>query len=206
MKLYSFTGSCALAANIVLEWIGEPYTLELLQKDDLGTAEFRRLNPFGKVPTLDIDGWILYENAAVLAYLADKHPDSRLYGDGTLAGRAEVDRWLGVFNSDMHPAFKPLFGGTAYLDDATAIDKTKANAHKQLRSFFEQVDKQLEGRDWVTGSRSIVDPYLFVMLVWAGMLGVDLDGLGNLARFEQRMRADTAVSNALQQQGLAHAT
>src|SRR5699024_916798 len=64
MKLYSFSGSCGLAANVVLAWIDQPYTVELIAKDDLAKPEMRQLNPVGKVPILEDDGRVLYENAS----------------------------------------------------------------------------------------------------------------------------------------------
>lgn len=202
MKLYSFPGSCALATNIALEWTGTPYSVELIKKEDLDKPELLKLNPNHKVPIVDLDGWILYENAAILNYLADTFPAAKLGGDGTPKGRAEVNRWLGVINSDMHPAYTPLFGATEYLGDKTAIEKTKDNARKVLRGYFERLDQQLQGRDWIAGSRSIADPYLFVLLLWSHIVKVDLAGLDNLKRFEQRMRADAGVKKALHVQQL----
>jgi glutathione S-transferase len=61
----------------------------------------------------------------------------------------------------------------------------------------------LEGKDWVTGERSIVDPYLFVVLRWAKAMNVDLSGLENLDAYFERMRKEPGVSRALQTQGLA---
>jgi glutathione S-transferase len=206
MKLYSFSGSCALASHIVLEWIGKPYTVQLMQKEELSRPAYRQLNPNGQVPTLEEDdGWILFENAAILNYLADKYPDAKLGGDDTPRGRAEVNRWLGLINSDMHPAFKPLFGTTAFLGDPAAIEKTKDNARKRLRGYFELVDAQLGKHDWLAGTRSIADPYLFVLVRWSRAVKVDLSGLDNLKKFEQRMRADSGVQNALKGERLDQA-
>lgn len=206
MKLYSFSGSCALGAHIVLEWIGKPYNVQLMQKDDLSKPEFRRLNPNGQVPTLEEDdGWVLFENAAILNYLADRFPDTKLGGDGTPRGRAEVNRWLSVINSDMHPAFKPLFGATGFLDDQGMIEKTKDNARKRLRVYFELMDNQLGKHEWLAGARSIADPYLFVLLRWAKGAKVDLSGLDNLKQFEQRMRADASVQKVLKAERLDQA-
>ena len=109
----------------------------------------------------------LTQNSAILNYLADTFPDARLGGDGTPKGRAEVNRWLAFVNSDMHPEFKAFFGATAYLEDAATIEKTQQHAREVLRSQFERVDGQLAGREWLVGSRSIADPYLFVVLRWA---------------------------------------
>lgn len=205
MKLYSFSGSCALATHIVLEWIGKPYNVEMVQKDDLTEPDYRKLNPIGKVPTIDEDGWVMFENAAILNYLADKYPEAKLGGDGTPRGRAEVNRWMALINSDMHPTFHPLFGTTSYLGDSTMVAKTQDHARKQLRTYFELIDKQLDKREWLVGTRSIADPYLFVTLRWAKATRIDLAGLNNLKQFEQHMRADAGVQNALKSEQLDQA-
>lgn len=197
MKLYSFSGSCALATHIVLEWIGKPYSVHLVEKEDLAKPAYLKLNPNAKVPTIEEDGWVLYENAAILNYLADKYPEAKLGDDGTPRGRAEVNRWMAVINSDMHPAFKPLFGTTSYLGDRGVIEKTKDVARTELRAYFERLDQQLVKNKWLAGSRSIADPYLFVLLRWCPAVKVDLSGLDNLRQFEQRMRADLGVQKAL---------
>ena len=203
MKLYSFSGSCGLASHIVLGWIGKPFDVKLMQRDDTKTPEFLKLNPMGKVPTLDDDGFILSENAAVLMYLANKFPEAKLAGDGSVRSRATVEHWLGLVNSEIHPAYKPLFGATAYLGDDAAVQKTKDHAREQLRKIFEIVDRQLGKGDYIAGQRSVADAYLFVTLMWAGIVKVDLSGLQNIKKFEQRMRADPAVQAALKGEGLA---
>jgi len=203
MKLYSFAGSCALASQIAFEWSGKPYTLELIKKEDLDSAKFKQLNPSHHVPILEGDGWVLDQNAAILSYIADIAPDAKLDGDGTPLGRAEVNRWLGLVNSEIHPAYKPLFGATAYLDDEAAIEKTKDDARTKLRRMFERCNDQLGKHAWIAGDmRSIADTYLFVVLRWARGAKVDLSGLENLKKFEQHMRADAGVQRALKAQGL----
>ena len=203
MKLYFTPGSCALADHIVLAWIGKPYELQKVTREERSEPAFLKLNPAGAVPVYEEDGWVLTQNAAILNYLADKFPEARIGGDGTPKGRAEVNRWLSFINSDVHPAFKPMFGSVAYLEDPALIDKAKENARGVLRKMFERVDAQLAGRDWLVGSRSIADPYLFVVLRWAKAQDVDLSGLDNLARFMKNMRADAGVRKALAEQDAA---
>ncbi|MGH8125145.1 MAG: glutathione S-transferase family protein [Rhodanobacteraceae bacterium] len=203
MKLYSFPGSCALASHIALEWSGKPYSVELIRKDDLDQPRLKQLNPSHHVPILEGDGWVLDQNAAILAYIADIAPEARLDGDGTPLGRAEVNRWLGLINSEIHPAYKPLFGSTAYLGDQTVIDSTKDHARKQLRKMFERCNTQLGKHAWIAGdAKSIADPYLFVTVMWTHIVKIDLTGLDNLRKFEQRMRADAGVQKALHGQHL----
>ncbi len=206
MKLYISPGACSTADHIVLEWTGKPYTTQVVSREERATPAFRKLNPAGAVPVMEDGGWSLTQNAAILNYIADRFPDAGLGGDGTPKSRAEVNRWLGFLNSDMHPAFKPMFGATNYLEDGATIEKTHDNARKQLRGLFERVDAQLGKHDWIAGDhKSIADPYLFVMLRWANANKVDLSGLDNLAKFEQRMRADAGVQKVLKDENLDQA-
>ena len=205
MKLYTTPGACSTADHIALEWTAEPYTTQIVSREERGKPEFRKLNPAGSVPVLEEDGWVLTQNSAILNYLADRFPEAKLGGDGTPKGRAEVNRWLGFLNSDMHPAFKPIFGTTNYLEDKAVIEKTHDHARRQLRAMFERVDERLGKHDWLAGARSIADPYLFVMLRWAKNVKVDLSGLEYLEKFEQRMRADAGVRKVLKDEGLDQA-
>jgi glutathione S-transferase len=202
MKLYYAPGACSLATHIVLEWIGKHYDLEQVDIHGKKSPELLEVNPAGAVPVIEDDGWVLTQNSAILNYLADVYPEARLGGDGSPRSRGEVNRWLGLVNSDVHPAYKPLFGATGYLEDEAAIEKAKGNAKAAIRSKFEIIDKQLEGRDWLVGERSIADPYLFVMLRWAKAMDVDFSDLEGLSGLFQRMHDDAAVKKVLEAEGL----
>ena len=200
MKLYFTPGTCALADHIVLTWIGKPFEAQKVSREERQQPWFLKLNPAGQVPVYEEDGWVLTQNGAILNYLADKFPESKLGGDGSPKSRAEINRWLAFVNSDVHPAFKPLFGAANYLEEPALIEKAKENARQNLRKLFERLDGQLAGRDFVVGTRSIVDPYLFVTLRWAEKQNVDLTGLGNLAHFMRVMNEDPGVKKALAEQ------
>ena len=187
----------------MLEWIGQPYEAVEVSREARKAPAYLAINPAGAVPALDDDGWVLTQNAAILNYLADRFPESGLGGDGTPRSRARINQWLGVANADIHPAFHPYFGSTAYLEDPALIARTQQVAGVKLRGLFERVDAQLDGRDWITGDRSIADPYLFVVTRWAKAVHVDLSGLHHLERFFQAMLADAGVHAALVQEGLA---
>jgi glutathione S-transferase len=202
MKLYTKPGACSLSDHIALRWIGKPFDLQVMDAAGMKTPEYLALNPAGAVPVLEVDGWTLTQNAAILNFLADTFPESGLGGDGTPKSRAEINRWLAFLNADVHPAFHPIFGSTRFLGDEAMIEKSKDNARQKLRGLFERLDAQLAGKDWLTGARSIADPYLFVALRWARATQVDLSGLDNLERFFDRMRADGGVAAAMAAEGL----
>lgn len=100
LKLYGFSKVNAFARtrtrDLRVLWALEEMQLpfELVGLDhpaqDLSTDAYRRLNPFAQVPSIDDDGLVLSESAAILIYLAKK---SRRLIPGDLAGEAQVVRW-----------------------------------------------------------------------------------------------------------------
>ena len=197
MKLYYFPGACSLADHIVLEWIGAPYETVRLDLAGTKSPDYLALNPNGTVPLL-IDGeFVLTQNVAILHYLAELHPHAHLLGDGTARGRADVLRWLCLLDSDLHPAFKPLFQPRRIHPDASLSGVIMSQARDHVRVHLGRLEVRMQGRDWLTDSRSIADPYLFVLLRWALRFDIDLRAFDNLTRFFERMYTDRGVRGAV---------
>ena len=203
MKLYTKPGACSTAIHIDLCWTGQPFEVQVMDADSMKADAFRALNPSGAVPVLVDGDFVLTQNAAIVGYIADRFPKAELAGDGSPRQRAEAARWLAFVNSDLHPAFKPLFGPAAFIEDPAQFDSVKAAARRRVRGLFESADRQLTGRQWMAGFRSFADPYLYVTLRWAGRCGIDLSDLQALAAFQARMEADPGVRHVLTAEGLA---
>ena len=203
MKLFYSPGACSLADHIALAWTGTVFEAHRLSAEDRNNPDYLKINPAGAVPALQDGDWVLTQNAAILNFIADSFPEARLGGDGSAKSRAEINKWLAFLNADVHPTFKPLFGATAYLGDEAVIEQTKTEARTKLRGLFQRADDQLAGRDWLTGTRSIADPYLYVVTRWAKGSNVDLSGLDNLEQFFRHFEADAVVQQILREEGLA---
>ena len=201
MKLYYMAGACPLATHIALEWVGTPYETQAVARDELKQPAFLALNPVGSVPVLTDGDLVLTQSAAILEYVAEKYPEASLIPND-LVGRAETRRWLGFVNADLHKAFGLVFGKGRYSTDGTCQEQLSAGGIAQAVTLFGILDKQLDGRQWVTGTRSIVDPYLYTIMRWAHALKVDLSHYTNLQAFFDRMSADAGVQAALKAQGL----
>lgn len=203
MKLYYMPGACSLASHIVLEWLGKPYESHRLSREALKEPEFLRINPLGAVPALTEGDWTLTQNVSILEYLAEQDPQRQLLGDGTARSRAEVRRWLGFINSDVHKTFSMIFGAQRFVAQEDAQKELAASASKLLTKLFAQLDAQLAGKPYLAGAApSIADAYLYVVLRWARGKEVDLSGQDNLAAFFKRMEADAGVQAALKAEGL----
>lgn len=198
MKLYYYPGACPLADHIVLEWIGAPYGLVEVSRTAIKSPEYLALNPGGNVPLLQHGDFLLTENVAILVYLAELHPEARLLGAGSPRARAEVLRWLAFINSDVHGAFKPIFSPQHFLADRTFAAELARLARLRIRELLDRLENQLQDRSWLTGERSIADPYLFVILRWAVDHDIDMRGLDRLDAFLDRMYDDAGVQVAVE--------
>jgi glutathione S-transferase len=207
MKLYTKPGACSTADHIALQWTGQPFEFEVMDAKTLKEPAYLAINPVGSVPAITddyADGTrvTLTQNAAILGYIADAHPQAQLAGDGTPLQRAAATKWLAFCNSDLHPAFSPLFGPGAFSEDAAHHDAIRAAARKRIRRHFETANTALEGKQWLAGFRSFADPYFFITLRWADAMKIDVSDLANVVAFKRRMDADPGVQSALKAEGL----
>jgi glutathione S-transferase len=204
MNLFYMPGASSLADHIVLEWSGAQYETVRMDRRSIKAEDYLALNPSGSVPLLVDGDFVLTENVAILVYLAELHPHARLLGDGSPRSRAEVMRWLGFLNSDVHKAFRPIFYPERYLQGGEFAQHLAETARGHIRDYLRRLDARIEGREWLTGERSIADAYLFVMLRWAIGTKVGLYGFANLSRFVRRLHDDEGVHAALaMEEGLA---
>ena len=105
----------------------------------------------GLVPTIDDDGFILWESNAIVRYLTAKHAAGTLWPED-LKIRAEADRWMDWHNTTFWPAIRPLFHGLV----RTAPDKRDPHAledarQKPAEALVRIVDAHLETRAYLAG-------------------------------------------------------
>lgn len=201
MKLYCQPGACSTSDHIVLEWAGAQYELQKVTREYKRTPEYIALNPAGAVPTLVDGDFVLTQNVAIHGYIADTHPGSGLFGDGSARQRAEAARWLEYVSSDLHPAFKPMFaparfGGQGEEGEAQIRDAARTNVAQTL----ELAEQRLADREWLAGFRSPADAYLYITLRWASNAGIPLGA--NLTAHLDRMERDEQVQKVLADEGL----
>ncbi|HPF74089.1 MAG: glutathione S-transferase N-terminal domain-containing protein [Rhodanobacteraceae bacterium] len=203
MKLYLLPGVCSLGDHIILRWAKADFEPVVMSREGIKSPEYLAINPTGSVPTLvEDDGWVLTENVAILDYLGGKYPEARLHGDNPRE-RAEVFRWLGQLNSDVHKAFSPIFSPGVFFPEGTDMERAREMAVQRIHQQLGQLDARLEGRTRPVGERrTLVDGYLFVILRWARKVAGGIDRHQNLSAFFQRMNDDPDVQAALELEGL----
>ena len=201
MKLYYAPGACSLSTHIVLAETGiecERIKVDLraMPHQTEQGVDFSTINPKGSVPALLLDnGALLTEGAVIVQYLADLAPHSGLIPPATTFDRYRVQEWLNFIASEIHIGFSPLWmPGTP--------EAMKTQALERLNKRFALLEDTLSGKDYLMGTFSVADAYLFTCLNWTGFLKVSLDAFPHVQAYMQRVSARPAVKRAMQEEGL----
>jgi glutathione S-transferase len=200
MKLYYLKGACSLASYIALNETGLPFQATAIDRATKKTGDgedFNAVNSKGYAPALRLDdGQVLTENLAVLQYIADQAPQSKLAPPAGTLERYRLVEWLAFINSEVHKAISPLFV-------ATASDDVKNFARGNLTRRLDWLDGQFGGRPFLTGEQfTVADAYLFVVLNWFGRVGLDLAKWPTLQAFHARVGGRPSVDKAMKAEGL----
>lgn len=195
MKLYFSPGACSLSPHIVAHEAGLALALEHV---DLGTKKLRdgrdflSINPKGYVPALELDsGELLTEGPAIVQYLGDLKPESRLVPPAGTSERYRLQEMLGYINSEIHKSYSPLF-------NPKTSPEQRADREGYLRKRYGLVDTLLAGKPYLGGTQfTAADAYLFVVTTWAGYVKLDLSDFKNLSAFQDRVAARPAVQAAI---------
>ena len=201
MKLYYTPGACSQAAHIVLHETGfshDSIRVDLRAKTIEDGSDYRRVNPKGAVPALELEnGEVLTENAVILQYLGDRSGSSDLLPPLGDFRRYRVLEWLNFVATELHKGFGPLWNPAAASD-------WKQAARDQLGKKFDFVEQQLGARPFLTGDDfTIADAYLFVMLGWTAVTDIDLARWPGLSAFYERAAQRPSIRQVLQFEGLA---
>ena len=202
MKLYYMPGACSMTPHTALEWIGQPYEAQSVNRREIKSSEYLKLNPQGAVPLL-VDGDLaLSQNAAILAYLDARFPQARLFGSDDLKGKARAWRWLAFLNADVHKAFSPLFHLPDYVHDEAVKTAMQSAARDNIRHLLAQADAQLAAQPYLGDDVSVADVYLYVLLRWCRSLKLDLADLPRLAPFYVRLGENAGVLSVITRENL----
>jgi glutathione S-transferase len=204
MKLYYASHTCALSPHIVAAEAGIALDLE---KVDLRThrtetgADYRAVNPLGHVPALRLDdGQVLTEGTAIVQYLADRAPDSKLAPPPGTFERVRLQEWLSFVATELHKSFSP------WLFHAEVGEPAQAYAKARIAERFAFIERHLaESTYLMKDTFTVADAYCFTIVGWSKFAGIDLAAYPMLARYIDRIAARPKVREAMHAQGMLKA-
>jgi glutathione S-transferase len=200
LKLYYAAGTCALASHIALEEVGAEF--ETVRVDFRSNAqrkpEYLAINPNGRVPALVTDRGVLTETPALLVYIAQAYPKTRLAPLDDAFALARVQAFNSYLCSTVHVAHSHRMRGYRWADDPAAITAMQRKVPQSVGECFELIECELFQGPWVMGAAyTICDPYLFTLAQFLEGDGVDPARFPKVLEFRNRMTQRSAVTRAL---------
>ena len=211
LHLHYHPGNASLAPHLLLEELGAPFELKLVDRDAGAhkRPEYLRLNPNGLIPVLvDARGGrelVLYEAAAICLHLADTHPEAALAPPLGSDARAHLYKWMTWSTNSLQAALMLYFYPERWAGSADAVQQLKAHAQAKAGALLDVLDAEFarHGGPWLLGEHfSAVDPFAFMLCRWSRGFARPARSLPQLGPYLQRVLARPATARVLRREGL----
>lgn len=149
------------------------------------TPEYRAMNPNGRVPTIDYDGFVLWESNVIVRYLYAKHGPVRTLEEGYSAEKW-MDWTTSTLAAPMTTIFWQLIRTPPEKRDAAAVEA----ATKQAGDAFKIADDVLGAQPYMSGREFSMGDVPFGCFVNRWMnLPIDRPAHANLAKYYERLKS-----------------
>src|SRR5215471_17547400 len=184
LQLYGNPKSRAMRCLWMLEEMGKPY--QLIEKstriDDLQSAEYRRLNPNARIPTLVDDDLVLWESMAINLYLAQKYEGpTHCAGPEVLGLAAQWSFWAML---EMEALLLDLLQHRVVLPEFARDASYAERDELLLKKPLGVLNDALTGRGYLAGnSFTVADLNVASILAWGKMGRLNLSDHAAVARW-----------------------
>jgi len=153
------------------------------------TPEYKSMNPNSRVPTMDEDGFILWESNAIVRYLARKHDLGGLCPSDPVQC-ADADRWMDWQQTTAAPAILPIFWGLVRTPEADRDLAAIEAARKAMIPIMQIMDTRLSDRAFMAGDDFTMGdiPLAIVVYRWFTLID-DRPKMANLEAWYDRICA-----------------
>ncbi|MDC0712421.1 glutathione S-transferase family protein [Stigmatella sp. ncwal1] len=196
MKLYFFQQSRATRVRWMLEELGIPYELAPvdMMKGEHKQPAYLKVHPMGSLPAIDDNGFSLFESAAIMMQLADKHPEKRLAPAVGTNERGEYYQWILFAMTEVEQPISIIAQHTLFLPEAERSTDALARASKRFKAVAAVLEERLKGRDFILGDTfSAADVVLGGVLYFASRVGQLGEDTPTLKAYHARLMARPAA-------------
>ncbi len=151
------------------------------------TPEYKAMNPNSRVPTMEEDGFVLWESNAIVRYLAGRHGSGILCPEDPQA-RADADRWMDWQQTTVAPQITPIFWNLVRTPEPDRDPAAIEAGRLGMIPLMQIMDRHLSGRSFMVGNRlTMADIPLGVMVYRWFTLVDDRPAMANLEGWYARI-------------------
>lgn len=157
-------------------------------------AFFHALNPNARVPTIDDDGFVLWESNAIVRYLTAKHATGSLCPPA-LPQRAQAEQWMDWQQTALVPDLTVVFWGLIRTDPKQQNRDAIAAAAARLGDLFGILDAHLDGNNYMLGDAFTMADIPVGACTWRwANLDIERPRLANVERWHETLKARPAFA------------
>ncbi len=161
-----------------------------LTKREQKNPDYLKVHPFGQIPALDDEGFVVYDSTIINEYLEDEYPYPPLMPSDS-EGRARARMMEDFRDAHFNPYFVHIIQESRKPEgerDTQRIDNAKA----EIAKAFDRIEAELQGRDYLTGAFSLADVAFMANIELLDRFGIVVDPIkykntvGWIARLKAR--------------------
>jgi len=178
LKVYGMWGStCTRAVIMTLEKLGlkkhkdyEFVFVNLKAGEHKGSSHLTK-QPFGQIPAIQDEDFILYESRAIARYLVSTRDQTNdLYPSNDPKARALIDQWLSINQAHystvdgivFNTLFAPIFGAKTDIARATKLFEKASETKEGQEGVWVIMEKQLGKTKYLAGDKlTLADIFFF---------------------------------------------
>jgi len=169
LTLYYMPGTRSERVRRALDELGLDYGIERIDlfKGEGNSPDYLAIHPLGQLPALLVDGQAMFESGAIVQWLAEATPGSRLAPPVDQPARRAFDQWMYFAATSLEaPAWEMMLHGNI-LPDEQAVKSIIPFATQQYQRALQVLDHALTGKDYLLGSDfSAADIMVGYLLPW----------------------------------------
>lgn len=206
-RLFYAPDNASLTVRMTLEELQQPYETQLVDRAVGGQKhpDYLQHNPVGKIPTLLIDNEPVFETAAILLHLAERH--NAMAPAPADPGRAPFLKWLFFVSNTLHADFRLLVYPHKHTSEAGYADLQRGAEQRMAHAFsiLDDAAREWSGRE---DAPTIIDYYLVTMMRWCALYPSKDQTWFNIAAYPtlnalaKSIETRPAVRAAIQAEGL----
>lgn len=196
LQLHYFPDNASLAPHFLLVETQADYELKLVDRNSNAqkSAEYLKLNPAGRIPTLVHGDLVLFESPAICVYICELDATSQFMPPVGHPNRPLFFQWLAYLNNTLQAEFMVWRYPERHTADANGIEGIKVAQDLRLVGILDLLDKKLGEKMFMLGDTvSACDHFLFILALWCGRISRPPTSYDNLRSFMHEMAARPAV-------------
>jgi glutathione S-transferase len=203
--LYWAPGAASLCVHWMLIELGVPHELRKLDLEagDHRKPEYLKINPNGLVPTMIVDGKPLWEAAALLMLLAERHQELGFAPPPGGQRRGLYMTWMFHLSNTLQASFRDWFYPEKQAGGVD-VEAVKAAARTRIEACFDRIDAHLskEGPYFLRERASAVDFLGTMLMRWSRNMPKPATEWPSIAGYVARMKSRPAFKVLYQREGL----